>query len=350
MLGGCGALRQAQDDTQPPIGAPGGVALRAGNARADTSTNGHLYVADSGSGIIYRYALIDGLPQTSPDKRFADVPQVRNLGVDRKGNIYATNSVNGVGVVRKFSPNGKLVGKARLGTSIVAFAVGAGGFFYASSGNDQAFTYAPSAFHHRGIAAPVAVLTATGGSNGPIVFISMAEDASGRLYASAQAGINVYYHPHRTSSQNFTIGLPRQKWARRWDPWYGGAVAFGEASLLYANVQYHVYCSGGPKRCQNYWWHLTDFDAISGLGHKREDRWILAENCYTSVGGPPGRLSGNVTGMAVFDGYIEAACTNTPYGSSTAVWVYKADAFGVHQPAVETLSGLDAPTDVKVGP
>jgi hypothetical protein len=326
------------------------VALRARSAQANTSPNGHLYVADSGSGAILRYALVDGLPQTSPDEIFAEVPQVHDLGIDGQGDIYATSSTNSVGFVRKFSPEGKLVGKARLGTSIAAFAVGAGGYIYVSSGNNQAFTYAPAVFHHRGTAKPIATLTATGGSNGPIVFISMAEDTNGRLYASAGAGINVYYHPHRTSSQNFTVSLPPQRWARRWGPWYGGAVAFDEGSLLYANVQYHVYCSGGARRCENYWWHLTDFDAISGRGHKREDRWILAENCYTSVGAPSGRLSGNVTGMAVFDGYMEAACTNTPYGSSTAVWVYKSDAFGVRQPAVETLSGLTTPTDVKVGP
>ncbi|MGP8101683.1 MAG: hypothetical protein ACLQHL_13155 [Candidatus Cybelea sp.] len=53
--------------------------------------------------------------------------------------------------------------------------------------------------------------------------------------------------------------------------------------------------------------------------------------------------------MAVFEGYIEAACTNG-YASGAAVWVYDANAFGQHQRAVETLSGLTTPSDAKVGP
>jgi|GEM_PF-6653646 len=56
-----------------------------------------------------------------------------------------------------------------------------------------------------------------------------------------------------------------------------------------------------------------------------------------------------VTGMAVFEGYIDAACTNG-YASGAAVWVYDANAFGQHQRAVETLSGLTTPSDAKVGP
>jgi hypothetical protein len=343
---GCGvlplSLSKGQDDTQPPIDAPGAILQAATAPSQGTSSNRHAYVADPGSGAIYRYALVNGLPQSAPDETFAKVPNAHFLGVDEKGNIYAAGPTSSAGFVREFSPNGKLVGKATLGISIGAFAVGAAGFFYASSGNNQAFTYAPTALHRQGVAKPIAMLTAEGSSNGPTQFVSMAEDVNGRLYAAAFGGINVYYHPHRSSSENFTIALPKVGWG----PYFGGAVAFDQANRVYANVQYLGYCGG---RCRKYQWRLTDFYAISGLGHRREDRWILAKNCYANAEAPPGRISGDVTGMAVFDGYIEAACTDV-YGSNTSVWVYHADEFGVHQQAVETLGGLVAPSDVKIGP
>jgi hypothetical protein len=340
MLAGCGALQQAQDDKaawndmQPPLVSKG------------TSSNHHLYVADPGSGAIYRYALVNGLPQTSPDEVFAKLPSVAFLGVDRNGDIYAGGTASGGGFVQEFSPSGALLGKAQLNIPVAAFAVDLDGYMYVSprtTGN-QAFTYAPKSLHRRGTAKPIATLTAQG-SNGANEFASLAADAKGRLYAAAFGGMNVYNHPRRSSSQSLTIAVPK----RGWHPYFVGALAFSERSRVYANIQYLDYCGGGIRRCHTVWWHLTDFDAISQLGGRREDRWILAQNCYTYSTAPPGKISGNVTGMAVFGGYIEAACTND-YASDTSVWVYRAEDFGQHQHAVEILSGLTAPSDAKIGP
>jgi sugar lactone lactonase YvrE len=91
----------------------------------------HLYVADPGSGAIYRYALVDGLPKTKPDEVFARLPDVRFLGVDSAGNISAAGRASaGGGFVQVFSPAGKLLGKAQLGVPIAAFAVGLAGYMY----------------------------------------------------------------------------------------------------------------------------------------------------------------------------------------------------------------------------
>jgi hypothetical protein len=93
MLAGCGVLRQVQDDMQPPVAAPGAIPQRAATSISHgTSSSRHLYVADPGSGAIYRYALANGLPQTSPDEVFAKVPGVDYLGVDGAGHIYAAGS------------------------------------------------------------------------------------------------------------------------------------------------------------------------------------------------------------------------------------------------------------------
>jgi hypothetical protein len=190
------------------------------------------------------------------------------------------------------------------------------------------------------------MLTAQGSSNGPSEFIGLAAGANGRLYASAFFGLNVYNHPRETSSQSATIALP----VRGWRPTFSGAVAFGDHNRLYANIGFLDYCTGSRRRCHTYWWHLTDFDAIAdALGPHRTDRWILAQNCFAYLNAPPGKVSGTVTGMAAFDGYVEAACTNA-YGSNTGVWVYRAEDFGRHQHAVEQLTGVTTPTDAKIGP
>lgn len=57
------------------------------------------------------------------------------------------------------------------------------------------------------------------------------------------------------------------------------------------------------------------------------------------------RTSGVVTGMAIYAGYVDAACT----GDAAAVWVYRANDF-YRQNAVEVLTGPTIPTDAKIGP
>jgi hypothetical protein len=341
MLAGCGVLRQVQDDMQPPVAAPGAIPQRAATSISHgTSSSRHLYVADPGSGAIYRYALANGLPQTSPDEVFAKVPGVDYLGVDGAGHIYAAGSENSSGFVQKFSAAGTLLGKIALDISVGSFAVDNDGFMYVAPDiyGHQAFTYSPKSFKSSGHAKPIATLTAEGGSTGPSEFISIAADDKGRLYDAAYFGLNVFDHPRRTSSQSATIGVPKGGWGPR----FSGALAFDESNRVYANIGYQDYCEG--RGCRNYYWHLTDFDAISrGLGPGRKDRWIHAGECasdYSSY-----RINGFVSGMAVFGGYLDAACR----GGNAGVWVYRADAF-MRQHAVETLSGLTRPSDAKIGP
>jgi hypothetical protein len=304
------------------------------------SSSHHLYVADPGSGAIYRYVLTSGLPQTSPDEVFANIPGVEYLGVDRAGNIYAAGSDSSGGFVQKFSAGGALLGKIALNTSVGSFAVDNDGFMYVAPDaySNQAFTYSPKSFKSSGPAQPIATLTAEGGSTGPREFISIAADDKGHLYDAAYFGLNVFDHPRKTSSQSATIGVPKGGWK----PLFSGALAFDENNRIYANIGYQDYCEG--RGCRNYYWHLTDFDAISrGLGPGRKDRWIHAGECandYSSY-----RLNGIVSGMAVFGGYLDAACR----ADTAGVWVYRADAF-MRQHAVETLSGLTRPSDAKIGP
>jgi hypothetical protein len=173
-----------------------------------------LYVADPGSGAIYRYALADGLPQTSPDEVFAKVPGVDYLGVDGAGHIYAAGSENSSGFVQKFSAGGALLGKIAIDISVGSFAVDNDGFMYVAPDiyGNQAFTYSPKSFKSSGHAKPIATLTAEGGSTGPSEFISIAADDKGRLYDAAYFGLNVFDHPRRTSSQSATIGVPKGGW------------------------------------------------------------------------------------------------------------------------------------------
>ena len=275
-----------------------------------------------------------------PTKFLRKIPGVGYLGVDRAGHIYAAGSDNSGGFVQKFSAAGTLLGKLTLDVSVASFAVDNDGFMYVAPDayGDQAFTYSPKSFKSSGPAQPIATLTPEGGSSGPSEFISIAADDNGRLYDAAYFGLNVFDHPRKTSSQSATISVPKGKWA----PLFSGALAFDENSRVYANIGYQDYCEG--RGCRKYYWNLTDFDAISrGLGPRRKDRWIHAGDCandYSSY-----RENGIVSGMAVFGGYLEAAGR----GGTVGVWVYRADAF-IRQHAVETLSGLTAPSDAKIGP
>jgi hypothetical protein len=332
IVAGCGAL---------PTGAPGATPQSMATSIFDgTSSSRHLYVADPGSGAIYRYALTNGLPQKSPDEVFAKVPGVEHLGVDRAGHIYAAGSENSGGFVQKFSARGRFLGKFALDISIGSFAVDNDDFMYVAPDiyGHQAFTYSPNSFKSSGSAQPIATLTAEGGSTGPSEFISIAVDDKGRLYDAAYFGLNIFDHPRKTSSQSATIAVPKGDWAPR----FSGAIAFDEHDRVYTNIGYQDYCEG--RGCPGYYWYLTDFDAITrGLGPGRKDRWIHAGDCaddYSSY-----RNNGIVSGMAVFDDYIDAACL----GDTDGVWVYRADAF-MRQHAVESLSGLTRPSDAKIGP
>jgi hypothetical protein len=110
LTAGCGALRQAQDDMQPPIGAPGAtpqttaVAVRAVRGtswmRRDAATENLLYVADPGTGgvLVYsyrpaRYKFVGFLSGTEPT----------GLCVDRAQNVYVPDaSVTGSKVVFEY--------------------------------------------------------------------------------------------------------------------------------------------------------------------------------------------------------------------------------------------------------
>jgi hypothetical protein len=150
MLAGCGG-------SQTPVGAPGTMPQASAISMfRGTSSSRHLYVADPGSGAIYRYALTNGLPQTSPDEVFAKIPGVDYLGVDRAGHIYAAGSNNSGGFVQKFSAGGTLLGKIALDISVGSFAVDNDGFMYVAPDayGDQAFTYSPKSFKSSGPAQP----------------------------------------------------------------------------------------------------------------------------------------------------------------------------------------------------
>jgi hypothetical protein len=298
-----------------------------------TFAHQHLYVADPGSGAIYRYALIDGLPQTTPDKTFASLTNPSRLGVDASGNIYAQTP----NTVYKFSKDGTVLGYFTI-TTPGAFAVDFEGYTYIGAyAGSQIAVYAPQAYKMHGMVNPIATLTATGGNYNQIV--DLATDDKPRLYASAWQGIDIWNHPHQTSPhQSLSILHPLPKINN--DAVFNEAMAFDENHRLYAGVGYLSYCG----RCKQQYWEDTDFDAISGwLRPGRKDQMILAGECVDSYS--TYMFGGMVTGMDVKDGYLEAACT----GDTTAVWVYRADQFA-RQHAVETLEGLTSPSDAKVGP
>lgn len=322
-----------------PLELPSAAADRAVAPVRQASGTHHLYVADPGTGAIYRYALVNGLPATSPDETFALVPNVAHLGVDDQHNIYAAGSSRAGGFVQKYSPAGVLLGSVQLATAIASFAVDHDGYFYVAPNEygNEAFTYSPAAFDSSGSTQPVATLTASGGSSGLNAFISMAANSDGHLYAATYYGINVYDDPHQTSQQSATITAPQGKW----EPVFDGAVGFDEVGRLYADLGYQDYCL---KQCSGQYWRDTDFDWVEdGLTSKRKDNLILAGDCAFKDSAY--ELPGTVTGLAVFDGYVEAAC----YGDKTAVWVYKQDAFG-QQHSLEKLGTVTRPSDAKIGP
>jgi hypothetical protein len=300
---------------------------------ANASAASHLYVADPGSNAIYRYELINGLPQNLPDETFATLSNLWRLGVDASGHIYAETTSE----VYEFSKSGRVLGYFDIPTP-GAFDVDVAGYTYVAPSSSQISVYAPEAYRTHGMAKPIATLTASGNGYNQIAYL--ASDARPRLYASAWSGIDIWNHPHRTSPKESLIilhPLPRINA----DAVLDEAMAFDENDRLYAGVGYLTYCG---RHCKRQYWEDTDFDAISGwLKPGREDDMIYAGECsldYSSY-----MFGGMVTGLAVRDRYLEAACS----GDTTGVWVYHADRFG-RQHAVEQLGGLASPSDVKVGP
>lgn len=325
-------------------------------ARHASSSSAHLYVVDSLTGNIYRYALSNGLPQTSPDEVFATVHDARFLGVDRKQNIYAAGSSGSTGFVEKFSADGSLLGTAQLSANVEAFATDDDGYLYVVPGNDAGpvYTYSPDAIGSGSVAQPIAILTGKQqGGGGFAATPGLTIDSNGVLYQASFHWINVFKHPRKTSKENSTIKLPRLGWA----PTYDGAVALTGSGQLYANIGFGDTCEGSRRSCRPYYWFLTDFGATSGDLVRDKFQMIRSRNCFFA--GSSGvrrrahslsgsyyyRSSGVVTGMAVYDGYIDAACT----GDSTGVWVYQANDYA-HQKPVEMLSGPTRPTDAKIGP
>lgn len=310
--------------------SPRGASLPSTASASTTSAYQHLYVADPGSDAIYRYALVDGLPQTTPDETFASVSNPSRLGVDASGNIYAQST----STIYKFSASGSVLGYFTIAAP-GGFAVDREGYTYVAS-SSQIAVYAPKAYKMHGMVSPIATLTATGSYN---QIEDLATDDRPRLYASVWGGIDIWNHPHRTSpSQSVTILHPFPKINN--DALFNQAMAFDENQRLYAGVGYGSYCG----RCKQQYWEDTDFDAISDwLRPGRKDQMILAGECVNSYS--TYMFGGMVTGMDVKEGYLEAACT----GDTTAVWVYRADQFG-RQHAVEALEGLTKPSDAKVGP
>jgi hypothetical protein len=340
LAAGLATMLAACARSTAPLELPSAAAERAvAPALQASGSSHHLYVADPGTGAIYRYPLVEGLPSTSPDETFALVPNVSRLGVDGEHNIYAAGSSRAGGFVQKYSAAGELLGSIQLDVTIGSFAVDHDGYFYVAPNayGNVAFTYSPQAFESTGGAQPIATLTASGGSSGLNAFISMAANSDGRLYAATYYGINVFDDPHQSSQQSATITAPQGKW----EPVFNGAIGFDEVGRLYADLGYQDYCL---KVCTGQYWRDTDFDWVEdGLTSKRKDNLILAGDCAFKDSAY--ELPGTVTGLAVYDGYVEAAC----YGDKTSVWVYKEDTFG-RQHALETLGHATRPTDAKIGP
>ncbi len=201
---------------------------------------------------------------------------------------------------------------------------------------NQAFTYAPDAFTETS-ALPIATLTAPGTS---AQFSSLAVGASDRLYSAASQQVDVFDHPHNSASApSATFVVPSGPWV----PVFEGALAFDEHDRFYGNLQYLGYCN---RRCSRttYRYLYTDFDKVlDPLQSSRKDRVVDGTGCKMWTSAPNGWLPGQVTGMAVYGGYIDAACT----GETVGVWVFRADSFSKQKPVEELLVN---PTDAKIGP
>jgi hypothetical protein len=302
--------------------------------RSSASAGPHLYVADNRAGAIYRFSFVGGLPHVAPDETFAQLPGVYFLGIDASQSIYAATGRT----IVKLSSKGTVLGSFSPNASITAFTVDPGGYTYVvPSNHSTVLVFSPKAFQSR-VAKPIATLTATGQNTSDLV--SIATDPQGRLYGAAIWGLDIFDRPHRTSSQTVTILPPHPK--NDDVAWFSGALAFDRQQRLYANIGYQDYCQG--RNCGHYnYWLDTNFDALSNWRKPgRSDSMIYAGECYIFASG---RLPGTVTGMAVYGGYLDAACS----GDVSGVWVYRADRFK-RQHAVEQLTGLLAPTDAKVGP
>ncbi|HEY2473686.1 MAG TPA: hypothetical protein VGI19_02690, partial [Candidatus Cybelea sp.] len=279
VLGACVAALAVAACAGMPA-SPGGVGPRSTHSLS--SSFSHLYVADPGSGAIYRYPLVDGLPQTTPDETFAQLPNVDHLGVDAGGNIYATAGQT----IDRFAGDGTLTGYFTVPTAVGAFAVDRRGFTFVVTSSAQISVYSPKAYQTHGSAKPIATLSAVGYNYDQILFL--ATDASGLVYAATWFALDIWKHPHRTSSeQSLSIQPPLPK-INPGSALFNGALAFDEGGRLYAGIGYSSYCE---PRCKKQYWMDTDFDAIHGLLRPgRADRMIYAGECslnYSSymVGG-----------------------------------------------------------------
>jgi hypothetical protein len=108
LLAGCGALRQAQDDTQPPIGAPGTVATLSQVPRGGEHYVEALFYAFGGSD--GKMAIFNVNFRAWPRlRKLVSIPYVHLYGAcsDPSGHVFVTqHGTSGSGEVIEFAHGG----------------------------------------------------------------------------------------------------------------------------------------------------------------------------------------------------------------------------------------------------
>jgi hypothetical protein len=301
-------------------------------AASPCTAAGHLYVADTTAGLVYRFPLgADGLPKTTPDATLSGgLTSPFGLAFDRAGNIFVSDEKSGVVNVYPPGSTGDATPARQIsvGTDWVGF-VGVdrrGDVFVNDLNVNAVYVYAPGS---SGRAAPLRTLSIWGQSNPIRDFIL---DSAGRLYVTSYSrAIDVFDDPVQQWNHPDHYLFPE------------GGYEWTFLSALALDDAGHVYLNFSPKDTSPPY-AADDFAVrrLPGYGSAgANDALIMTKDCRGS-----GHSPGTDVGAAVNGSYLMFTCVDRDLG----VMVYKA-APG-EQKLVEKIGAtvFRSVGDVKIGP
>lgn len=184
LLTGCVGAGTSERSVLPRV-ADGASSAPRSSWFSGTSNPGHLYVVDLFGNTIYRFALRNGIPSSSPQNTITGLTNPNSLVVGPDGDLYVSDR-NGIKVFAPDASGNALPLRVLPANYVARLAVDANGYLYAGvSGTPPVIAvYAPGA---GGVDQPIQTIVAQG-QESRVPDLGLAVDARGDLFASVDPG------------------------------------------------------------------------------------------------------------------------------------------------------------------
>ena len=283
----------------------------------------HAYISDHTAGVVYRFALRNGVPDKQPDSSlYGGLVTPFGLAFDRRGYLYVSDDTPQV--VNIYAPgahgNARPIRQISFGRHQPGnVAVNSQGYLFVALDFTHINIYRPGA---HGQAQPIHTI-GTSCCNEDMLL-----DSDGRLYVDNLGTIFVYDKPLQEQVSDEIWNAPGV------DPEYG----FGNVMAL-DHVHHQVYIQFYPNVVQPG--DGGDFAARRLSGASSHDRLMYSSDCDQSD-----QSSGRFYGAVISGRYLLASCNNVG-----ELEVYYADQFRFQHLVEAVGNGLfQSPADLKLGP